>query len=59
MHRYYVKLAHYNGEWCCVTVLARNEQFAVWAAFDELPELPELRGGWRATQVTILTENFR
>jgi len=56
MNRYNVEITHCNGEWHSFTVLARNEQFAIWNAFDELRA--HLRansmGGWVARNVTFL-----
>lgn len=52
MRRYYVRIDRGRDDWTCAIVLARNEQFAVWAAFEKL----SLRSanGWIATQVTCL-----
>jgi hypothetical protein len=51
MTRFYVKIVRSNGEWTCTTVRARNEQLAVWAAFEQLNL--KSADGWRATEVTL------
>jgi hypothetical protein len=54
MARHYVKIEHFNGDWHSFVVRARNEQLAVWAAFDQMREQTGMRdtGGWRATEVS-------